>query len=148
MRRPGWAGPHGACAFSSPSTNGCGAFLFVLLLGLTVALMRRDHLALAQLPFLGIIGNLALAWLIVALASRLIRNVVLRTLVNYGAWAWITLRIPGLTDDAAGLSRQHRLLDGGRHAGFSVWIILQALLNARRAVLPCKFASRTVPRHA
>jgi len=115
--------------------------LFVLLLGLTVALMREITWP-SRSYLLGIIGNLALAWLIVALASRLIRNVVLRTLVKYGAWAWITIRILGLTDDAAAFLDSLAFSMGDMR--ISVWIILQALITLGVLFFLASFASRTV----
>ena len=48
----------------------------------------------------GIAASLALGWLGVVLAARLIRNNALRTMVRWGLWIWVTLYILGLTEDA------------------------------------------------
>ena len=113
---------------------------FVLLIGLTVAVMREITWP-SRSYILGIIGNLALAWLIVALASRLIRNATLRSAVKYGAWTWVTLRILGLTEDAVAL------LDGIAFSlgemRISVWIILQAALTLALLFFLASLASRT-----
>ena len=89
--------------------------------------------------------NLALALAVVPssrLASGLIRNVVLRTLVKYGAWAWITIRILGLTDDAAAFLDSLAFSMGDMR--ISVWIILQALITLGVLFFLASFASRTV----
>lgn len=76
------------------------AIFFVLLLWLTVTVMQeatwpsRSHL-------LGIIATLATAWLLVAFATRLIRSNFLRQMVRYGAWAYVTLYVLGIVDEAA-----------------------------------------------
>lgn len=71
---------------------------FVALLWLVLVIMREFTWP-SRTYFLAIIANLALAWLIVAFATRLIANPFLRSVVRYGAWTWITLRILGLTEE-------------------------------------------------
>lgn len=73
------------------------AIFFVILIWITVFLMREITWP-SRSWILGIFANLALAWLIVAFATRLIGNPLLRSMVRYSAWAWITLRILGLTE--------------------------------------------------
>ena len=70
---------------------------FVMLLWAAVVIMREITWP-SRSWILAIIANLALAWLIVAFATRLISNAFVRSLVRYGAWTWITLRILGLTE--------------------------------------------------
>jgi hypothetical protein len=52
---------------------------------------------------IAIIANLATAWLLVSVATRLIGNPVLRWIVRYGAWTWVTLRILQVDDEARDL---------------------------------------------
>ncbi|SLN58641.1 mechanosensitive ion channel family protein [Roseisalinus antarcticus] len=75
--------------------------VFFVALIWTVVVVMREVTWPSRSYVLGIIANLALAWLIVALTTRLIQNSLLRGVVRYGAWVWITLRILGLTDEAA-----------------------------------------------
>jgi hypothetical protein len=49
---------------------------------------------------LTIVAELATAWLFVIFATRLIRSVLLRTVVRYGAWVYVTLAILNLRDEA------------------------------------------------
>lgn len=52
---------------------------------------------------LTIIAELSTAWLFVVFVTRLIRSPVMRTLVRYGAWIYVTLAILNLREAAAGL---------------------------------------------
>ncbi|AGI66186.1 putative mechanosensitive ion channel family protein [Octadecabacter antarcticus 307] len=74
---------------------------------------------------IGIAANLALAWLIVVFATRLIGNPFLRSIVRYGAWIWITLRITGLTDQGI------EVLDAAAievaDARLSLWLLVQGV---------------------
>jgi len=89
----------------------------------------------------GIVANLAGAWLFVAFATRLIANPVLRSFVRYGAWAWITLSILGITEEV------ERLLDSvAIEAGtlrISIWLILQAIFIVGILFVVARFLSRT-----
>ncbi|MHA3979634.1 mechanosensitive ion channel family protein [Halovulum sp. GXIMD14794] len=49
---------------------------------------------------IGIVATLALAWLLIGIATRMIRNPAIRGLVRWGAWAWVTLEVLGLRADA------------------------------------------------
>ncbi|ATF17165.1 mechanosensitive ion channel family protein [Phaeobacter gallaeciensis] len=73
--------------------------LFVLLIWTTVLIMQEVTWP-SRSRLLVVIANLSLAWLIVSFATRLVANPLLRKLVKYGAWAWVTLRILGLTAEA------------------------------------------------
>ncbi|TCP39005.1 mechanosensitive ion channel family protein [Rhodovulum marinum] len=52
---------------------------------------------------IGIAATLATAWLLVGLATRFVRNPLLRRLVSWGLWVYVTLYILGLTDQAASM---------------------------------------------
>ena len=70
---------------------------FVSLIWIVLILMREITWG-SRSYIIGIIANLALAWLIVVFATRLIGNPFVRSIVRYGAWIWVTLRITGLTE--------------------------------------------------
>jgi small-conductance mechanosensitive channel len=75
---------------------------------------------------LAIVGQLAVAWLVIAILTRIIGNPVVRALVRYIGWAWVSLSILGLTDDT------RRVLDGiaieFAESRISVWLVVQAVL--------------------
>lgn len=76
--------------------------LFVVLIW-TVVLIMQEATWPSRSRLLAVIANLSLAWLIVSFATRLVGNPLLRNLVKYGAWTWITLRILGITQEATAL---------------------------------------------
>ena len=116
------------------------SIFFVMLIGLAVAIMREITWP-SRSQALAIIGNLALAWLIVALATRLIRNKALRTTVRYGAWAWITLRILGLTEDAVVFLDGLAISLGDLR--ISIWLLIQAAFTLGVLFFLANLASRT-----
>lgn len=101
-----------------------GLILFLALIWTTVFVMREVTWP-SRSYLLGVIGNLALAWLIVGLAARLIRNRALRRVVSWAAWIWITLRILKLTDESVALLESIAIDIGSTR--FSVWLVLQAV---------------------
>jgi small-conductance mechanosensitive channel len=115
--------------------------VFVALIWMTVAIMREVTWP-SRSYLLAVISNLALAWLIVTFATRLIGNRFIRTLVRYGAWSWVTLRILGLTDQA------EQLLDGiALEVGdfrLSVWVLLHAVFIVGLFFFVARFVLRTI----
>ncbi len=114
--------------------------MFVVLIW-SVGLIMREVTWPSRSYLLLIIANLALAWLIVSFAARLIANPLVRGIVRYGAWIWITLRILGLTDETEGI------LDGiGLQLGemrISLWIIIQAVFVLGLFFFGARLISRT-----
>jgi small-conductance mechanosensitive channel len=113
---------------------------FVLLLWLTVWIMREVTWP-SRSYLLTIVAELATAWLFVIFATRLIRSVVLRTVVRYGAWIYVTLAIVNLRDEAA------TLLDGiGFNLGemrLSLLVVLQAALVLALLITGARLITRT-----
>ena len=114
--------------------------LFVLLIWIVVLAMgeltwpSRSYL-------LGIIANLATAWLLIVLATRLILNPLLRSIVRYGAWIWVTLSITGLADETQAL-----LESAAFHIGesrLSLWLILQAVVLLAALMTAARLISGT-----
>jgi len=114
---------------------------FVALVWLVIPLMRELTWP-SRSYLLGIIGNLAFAWLVVAFATRLIANTFLRQLVRGSAWVWITLSILGLTDVFVRLTDSLSLDLGNLR--ISVWIILQAVFILGLMFIAARFVSRSV----
>jgi ribosome silencing factor RsfS/YbeB/iojap len=90
---------------------------------------------------LAVAGELALAWLVIAVVTRLIANSLLRILVRYAAWAWVTLNILNLTDET------RRLLDGWafeiRATRLSIWRLVQAVVLIGALFALARFVSVT-----
>lgn len=99
--------------------------LFVVLIWCVVWVMREITWP-SRSYLLGILGNLATAWLLIALITRLIHNSLVRVLTRYGAWMWVTLSILGLTPETMNLLDSAAVQLGG--ARFSLWTILQAIV--------------------
>ena len=101
------------------------AIIFVTLIWIVVLIMR-EYAWPSHVRTVAIFANLATAWLIVALTTRLIANPILRKVVRYGAWVWITLRILELTTEF------EQLLDS---AAFSIGQVRISLLLLAQAFL-------------
>lgn len=122
--------------------------LFVVIIWLVLGAMRsftwpaplnlhwpsRSHL-------LGIVANLALAWLIVTFATRLIHNAFLRSVVRYGAWTWVTLRILGITEQAEQLLDSVALEFGEMR--LSLWLVIQTFLILGLFFFIARFLAQT-----
>ncbi|WP_270725677.1 mechanosensitive ion channel family protein [Shimia sp. Alg240-R146] len=70
------------------------------------------------------IGNLALAWLVVVAVLRVVINPTLRAFLRYGLWIWVTLVITGLRDETVQLMDSMALEFG--ETRISLWMIAQA----------------------
>ncbi|WP_368184817.1 mechanosensitive ion channel family protein [Aestuariibius sp. HNIBRBA575] len=114
--------------------------VFVILIWITVAILREITWP-SRSYLLAIIANLALAWLIVAFATRLIGNTALRAIVRYGAWAWVTLRILGLTAETEVLLDGLALELGDMR--ISIWMVLQAVFILGLFFFIARFLAQT-----
>ncbi|OIP83212.1 MAG: mechanosensitive ion channel protein [Rhodobacterales bacterium CG2_30_65_12] len=89
---------------------------------------------------LALIGDLALAWLVIALVSRFIGNRFLRRIVRTAGWIWITVSILGLSDDAVAL------LDGIAielgEIRLSAWMVVQAVAIIGALFFAARFVSK------
>ncbi|MCK0095195.1 mechanosensitive ion channel [Yoonia sp. F2084L] len=116
------------------------AIFFVLLMWVVVFTMREVTWP-SRSYLLSVIGTLALAWLLIVFATRLIKSPTLRKFVRYGAWTWATLQILGLLDVA------ERLLDSiGFSIGeirFSLLLLIQGLVILGVLITLARFLTRT-----
>jgi small-conductance mechanosensitive channel len=115
--------------------------IFFVALIWTVVWIMREVTWPSRSYLLTIFAELATAWLFVALSTRLIRSPVLRTVVRYGAWAYVTLAILNLRDEAAAL------LDGiGFNLGevrLSLLLLVQAVILVTALVMAARLVTRT-----
>ncbi|GAW36435.1 mechanosensitive channel MscK precursor [Roseovarius sp. A-2] len=113
---------------------------FVMLLWPVVWLMQ-SYTWPSRSYLLTIFAELALAWLVIAIATRLFGNSFLRGLVRYAGWIWGTLIILDLTEEA------QTLLDGWAfevgETRFSLWLIVQAVILIGVLFALARFISTT-----
>jgi small-conductance mechanosensitive channel len=86
---------------------------------------------------LAVIGQIAFAWLVIALATRFIGNATLRSLVRTGGWAWVTVSILGLTDDVVALMDGIALSLG--ETRLSLWMVVQAVVIIGALIVAARF---------
>ena len=87
------------------------------------------------------VAQLALAWLVIAIVTRLIANGFARSMARYVAWTWVTLAILGLTDEAQSLLDSAAIEAGEMH--LSLWLILQAVVVIVALTTAARFVSTT-----
>ncbi|WP_297773704.1 mechanosensitive ion channel domain-containing protein [uncultured Roseovarius sp.] len=113
---------------------------FVMLIWPVVWLMQT-YTWPSRSYLLTIFAELALAWLMIAIVTRLIGNSFLRALVRYAAWTWVTLSILNLTEEA------QTLLDGWAvefgETRLSLWLIVQAVIVIGVLFAMARFISTT-----
>ena len=114
---------------------------FVILIWLAVWIMREVTWP-SRSYLLGIIARLATAWLVVTFATRFVHSPVMRTILRYGAWTYVTLTILNLTDEAGTLldSVGFDLGDGVR---LSLLLLVQGFVLVSALMIGARFLSKT-----
>ncbi len=97
---------------------------FVALIWPTLWIMRAATWP-SRSYLIGIVAELALAWLVIAVIARLISNGFVRRIVRYAGWAWVTLMLLDLTDDTRALLDSLAVELGGTR--ISLWMVLQSM---------------------
>lgn len=113
--------------------------IFVILIWATVLIMREVTWP-SRSYLLGVLANLATAWLVVVLVLRVVHNSLLRTLLRYGAWIWVTITILGLSEETVQLLDKLAFTVG--ETRISLWIILQAAVMLGLTFALARFLSR------
>ncbi len=114
--------------------------LFVLLMWVVFTVMQ-DVTWPSRSYILGVIAELATAWLFIVFATRLIAQRLLRAAVRYGAWAWVTLSILGLTGEARTVLDSFSLSIG--ETRLSLWLLLQAAVTLGLLIFVARFIATT-----
>ncbi len=117
-----------------------GMVIYVAFIWAAVLIMREITWP-SRSYLLTIVANLATAWLLIAFATRLIKNALMRGIVRYGAWIWVTLSITGLAEDAQALL-ESAALDFGE-TRLSLWLILQAIVIVAALLTFARLVSST-----
>ena len=87
--------------------------IWFVILTWTVAAVIAANSPFPSRRYLVTLGaTIATAWLVVALASRLIANRLLRRIVTWGLWVYVTLYYLGLADDVSSFLDRHAISFG------------------------------------
>ena len=113
---------------------------FVALIWPTVMIMREATWP-SRSYLLGIFAELATALLIVTFITRLVYSPVMRTLVRYGAWAYVTLIILNIQDDAAAIL--HSIGFNLGDVRISLLLVVQGFVLVTALMVGARFLSRT-----
>ncbi len=93
---------------------------------------------------IGVIATLAVAWLAIALVSRLVRNRTLRQIFKWSMWIYATLIALALTDDVAEFLDGVAITIGDLH--ISVLGIIKAVLLIGVLLILARIGTRTAER--
>jgi len=135
--REGW--PMWRMRYALVFRNRIRLIVFVILTWIAVMILREVTWP-SRSYLLGIIANLALAWLIVALATRLINNNLLRSIVRFGSLTWITLSILNLTAEFEMLLDSISVDLG--NVRISLWLVVQGIFILGLLFFAARFLSR------
>jgi small-conductance mechanosensitive channel len=75
---------------------------------------------------IGLVAELATAWLVISIVTRMMRNQSLRRVIRWGAWIFVTLNILGLTDFAASVLSDIGVSLGG--VEITALVVLKAIV--------------------
>jgi small-conductance mechanosensitive channel len=114
---------------------------FVILIWLTVWIMREITWP-SRSYMLGILARLATAWLIVTFVTRFVHSPIMRTILRYGAWIYVTLSITSLTDEAASLLDSVGF-DFGDGMRLSLLLLVQGFVLVSALLIGARFLSKT-----
>lgn len=98
---------------------------FVIALWLVSAVMREVTWP-SRSYFIGIVAELITAWLVISIATRMMRNRTFRRLLRWAGWAFITINILGYTDLVANVLDRMAISVGSVH--LSLLMVLKAVV--------------------
>ncbi len=113
--------------------------IFVVLSTLTVTVMREVTWP-SRSYFISVVAELALAWLVIAILSRLINNRFLRTIVRYGGWVWVTVSTLGFSEEVRQLLDRAAIDVGEMH--LSLWVVLETTVILGTMFAVARFISK------
>lgn len=120
--REGW--PKWRMRLAITLRNRLRLILFVVIIWPLVWVMQEVTFS-SRSQLLYAVAQLTLAWLLIAILTRIIANAFLRSLVRYVGWAWVSLSILGVTDDITSILDRIAIEFGDLR--LSLWMILQAV---------------------
>ncbi|VAW05028.1 Potassium efflux system KefA protein / Small-conductance mechanosensitive channel [hydrothermal vent metagenome] len=136
--REGW--PKWRMRFAVLAHRRIRLIFFVMLIWPTLWIMRMTTWP-SRSYLIGIVANLALAWLVITIMSRLISNGFIRSVVRSAGWIWVTLIVLGLTGEAQSLLDSAALEMGATR--LSLWLVLQSIVVIGVLFTVARFVSTT-----
>ncbi len=112
---------------------------FIAFIWPTVWLMREFTWP-SHSYLLAIFAELATAWLVVVFLTRMVHSPVMRSLLRYGAWTYVTLTILNVQDDAAALLHSVGFDLGGFRV--SLLLLVQGFVTVTALLVGARFLSR------
>ena len=89
---------------------------------------------------IGLVATFVAAVTVVAIATRLIKNPLLRSLIKWAAWGWVTLTLLGFWDDTVGLLDSAAIELGG--LSLSALLVVKTILLLAILLSLASWASR------
>lgn len=114
--------------------------LFVMMIWPTVWIMREITWP-SRSYMLGILADLALAWLAIVFLTRLVNNPLLRLILRYSIWSWVMLSILGLTEDVQELLNSIAVDIGDLH--LTLWLTIQSIFILGAMFAIARFLTRS-----
>ncbi len=118
--------------------------LFVLLAWVMVMIIRAFSPWPSRSYLVALVAALATAWVFVGIMTRLIRNRIMRAIVAWGAWAFVTVRILGYEEDVTEVLDEAALDIGDIH--LSLLVILQTLVTVTVLMVIARWLSGAASR--
>ena len=115
----------------------CFAFLAWI-----VVLVMREVTWPSRSQLIALAATIATAWLGIFFLARIIANPLMRRIVTWGAWIWVTLHLTGLTGSVAGFLDSLALSIGDLR--LSALTVLKALVVTGLMISGARILSRTI----
>ena len=114
---------------------------FLILASITYVVMQTITWP-SRSYLIGLVITLVAAWIFVAIASRLIRNTAMRSVVKWGAWTLVTFSILGISDEVWSILDSISLNFGDTR--LSLYLVLKAVLTLAIMLVVATWLSRNV----
>ncbi|SES71633.1 mechanosensitive ion channel family protein [Paracoccus homiensis] len=112
------------------------------LLAWIVVLVMREVTWPSRSQLIALAATIATAWLGIFFLARIIANPLMRRVVTWGAWIWVTLHLTGLTGSVAGFLDSLALSIGDLR--LSALTVLKALVVTGLMISGARILSRTI----
>ena len=112
------------------------------LLAWIVVLVMREVTWPSRSQLIALAATIATAWLGIFFLARIIANPLMRRVVTWGAWIWVTLHLTGLTGSVAGFLDSLALSIGDLR--LSALTVLKALVVTGLMISGARLLSRTI----
>ena len=115
--------------------------LFVLFTWTASAIMAELYSFPSRRFLITLVATIATAILLVGLAARTVRNVILRRIITWGLWAWVTVYYLGILDEVSNVLDSIAFDSGELH--ISLLTVLRAAVVIGLLVFVARFVTKT-----